>query len=123
MSDPEADDPLKPENPWAAPEIPTEIDERLSRLEQKAQKMRESRENAASKLRDDRAKEHDQAYSLGIGLQAGYILVGFPLLGVAVGWALDRQLHTETWKGLLATLGMFVGVFLVVAIVSRRQKD
>lgn len=66
----------------------------------------------------------DIAWVLGIGSQAGLTLAVPVLLGLAVGYLLDRHLGTLPWITLVLTLvGIVSGPIMVYRLVTRAVKD
>lgn len=69
-----------------------------------------------------RAKsEASASKGLGLGLSIAYTILGLPLVGIGIGWFLDKELHTNVWKGILATIGACAGVAFTVMMMNRLE--
>lgn len=66
----------------------------------------------------------DIAWVLGVGSQAGLMLAVPVLLGLVVGYLLDRRLGTLPWITLVLTLiGIVSGPIMVYRLVTRAVRD
>ena len=110
-----------PSSPSKTPEL-AKLDEELRLLDARASESKSLRDNAhAAKVK---AGVTDQMNSrgLGLGLSIAYMIIGLPMAGVAVGWFLDRQLHTSFWKGILAVSGLTIGLAMTVMYQNRMNR-
>lgn len=106
-----------------AAKIDDEFSERLKNLENKALQHKLIRDNrtreTSRKLRDDA----QSAKGLGVGLSVAYTIIGLPLLGVAIGWAIDTRMGTQTFRSLGVLLGSVLGIVGAIALLSRINRN
>jgi ATP synthase protein I len=97
----------EPDEDFRTPE-----DARITSLNQRLN--RAQSEEAAKRARIDRERSQQLARSVGMRILS--VLIGYPLGGGLIGWALDQWLGTLPW----VTLGlMFLGFGLAVREVLR----
>lgn len=136
----EIDRPLSPEEERLL-KLEREIDEAKARHEAETQDIHDEFTDRARRLNERlgavkqehegrKAKEEVRAKSdasaskgLGVGLSIAYTIIGLPLVGIGIGWLLDQQLHTNVWKGILATIGACAGIAITVMLMNRANEN
>lgn len=103
----------------AALEIDEELETRLEKLEQKAEKIRLNRENKARQADRVRKSDKEAAQGLGNGLTIAYTIIGCPLLGAAIGWLIDRGTEGQVFMRVGVLLGAVLGVAAAVFMMNR----
>jgi len=102
--------------------------ERLKTLEEKAAAHKEKREIQAHQEKKRMASEGEAARGLGLGMTVAYILMTATLLGVLVGYLFARftpmgkALGQTNAMGIFTTLGMIVGVWMVIRLTAEPDK-
>jgi F0F1-type ATP synthase assembly protein I len=96
-----------------------EFEERLQRLHEKADRVKEIKESAERDKRRSYAVERSSARGLGIGLTIAYAIVGLPLIGVGIGWLIDKNLGTTMGKGVGVVAGVAIGMVVALALLKR----
>lgn len=107
------------------PELPKmpDFDDRLRDLEARAQAAKDRRETKARTEARRIASDAESHRGLGIGLTVAYAIIGVPLFGILVGYALDSAAGTNVYKGLGALLGSILGIAGAVIILNRQQNQ
>lgn len=107
----------------AAPELPKlpDFDDRLRDLEARAQAVKDRRETKARTEQRRITSDAESNRGLGIGLTVAYAIIGVPLFGILVGYAIDSAAGTNLYKGLGALLGSIFGIAGAVIILNRQQ--
>ncbi len=101
-----------------SPEL-TKLDEELRILDQRAQAGKAIRDNQAKVKLKENLSDQSSARGLGLGLAMAYMIIGLPMAGVAIGWVIDNQLHTTIWKGILAVVGLAIGLAMTIQYQNR----
>lgn len=121
------------DGPIARPELAPEpaeeaddIEERIKQVTDKLDKARSQRMPDVPDWNYQRPKsrlapENDPSNykGLGVGISAGYTLVGCMLLGWFVGWIIDRPSHGTTYQAILALVGCIAGIGMVFWLINR----
>lgn len=89
-------------------------------LDDLGEKLREVQESRKTKKGIDRSHDEMPNNGLGIGLRIGTELLVGVMVGLAIGWFIDRQFGTEPW-GLLIffVLGFSAGILNVVRVANQ----
>ncbi len=106
-----------------AAKIDDEFSERLKKLEDKARQQRLIRDNQARDTSRKQESDSQSAKGLGVGLSIAYTIIGMPLLGVAIGWAIDTRLGTQTYRSIGVLLGSVLGIVGAVVLLSRVNRN
>ena len=99
----------------------SEFEERLEKLHERADQAKDRQHGVAQ------AKEREQRMAavstrgLGVGLSIAYTITGLPLLGVLIGWLVDRSQGTTSGKGIGVMIG--VAVALAMAFMMMKRSD
>ena len=103
--------------------IDEEFSARLKALEERAQAAKQVRDRQAAQVIRKEKNDRESAIGLGIGLTIAYTIIGMPLLGVGIGWILDKALGTTLYKGIGVVVGSAVGITAAIVMLSRANKD
>lgn len=89
-------------------------------LDELGEKLRQVQESRKTKTGSPRQNDEVPASGLALGLRIGTELVVGVLVGLGIGWYLDRWLGTEPW-GLLIffVLGFAAGILNVVRVANK----
>ncbi len=112
----EPDEPAPPK-----PTVHDEFQARLEEMEARAKQVKESAEKRAEPTSSPIIGQ-DMAQRTGIGLQIGYVVIGFPITGFAIGYYIDRSQHTEIAKGICVLIGATIGVTLAIVMATKAVK-
>jgi len=63
----------------------------------------------------------EAARGLGVGLSIAYTILGVPLVGLAIGWALDSHYQSNVFKGLGTVSGAVLGIILAFWMMNRQN--
>ena len=103
-------------DPNDAPKGPVAEDPALDSLE--------TRLAAARKTEDERlAKEHAPMAQQSMGWSAVSTMLGYPLGGIIIGFALDQWLDTTPWITIGLMFTAFIGAFLQVIRSNQNRND
>lgn len=106
--------------------IPAEVDEELLQkiesIQQEAIQKREQREKTRSEKERSRKGDAEAARGLGVGLSVAYTILGLPMLGLGIGYALDKSLNATAWVPVGVLTGSVLGVWMAIIIINRHQK-
>lgn len=107
------------------PELPKvpDFDERLRDLEARAQAAKDRRETKARTEARRLASDAESNRGLGIGLTVAYAIIGLPLFGIGVGYAIDSANGTTIFRGFGALVGSILGIVGAVVILNRQQNQ
>jgi F0F1-type ATP synthase assembly protein I len=101
--------------------IPGEMDDKLNHIEQKVKAYRQAQE-VKGHHSDQALKQSAESYrGLGVGLTVAYTIIGFPLLGMGIGWLVDRNDPARMSIGIGALIGSVVGVGAAIWMLNRHQ--
>jgi len=95
---------------------------RMDDIAEKARGLRAAGEKKEEAKAETRTVAAEDSKGLGLGFTVAYTIVGVPLLGIGIGWFIDRAAGTTVAKGLGAVIGMVVGVALVMTMINRTQE-
>ena len=96
---------------------------RLKDLEERSSEAKDRFEKR-KKIEDQRIRsEGEAARGAGVGLSVAYTIIGLPLFGFGVGYAIDRFAMGggTKWQSILGLVGAFVGVGMAVWMLQRPQ--
>ncbi len=104
-----------------ADDLHSEYDAKLAELEKKAREAR-GRESVKIASKDAMLKsDAEAARGLGVGLSIAYTILGVPLVGLAIGWALDSHYQSNVFKGLGTVSGAVLGIILAFWMMNRQN--
>lgn len=101
----------------------TEFETRLQALHEKADRAKARNENKQREFQRTQVADQASAKGLGIGLTVAYTIVGLPLAGAGIGWAVDRWLGTNGGVGIGVILGMVLGMTMALVMLSRMNQE
>lgn len=99
--------------------IQSEFDEQMRALEAKTDLVRGALQKKEAEQQRLTITNAASSRGLGLGLQIAYTIIGLPLVGILVGYFLDRSQGTHLWTGLLAVVGLGGGIALTVMFMNR----
>ena len=100
----------------------TQLDQQFEELDQRVTESKTKREGVQAAKQKLQLSDQQSSRGLGLGLAIAYMIIGLPLAGVAIGWLIDRQLHTNSWKGILTVVGLGIGITMTVLYQNRLNK-
>lgn len=100
----------------------THLDQQFEELDQRVTESKTKREGVQAAKQKLQLSDQQSSRGLGLGLAIAYMIIGLPLAGVAIGWLIDRQLHTNSWKGILTVVGLGIGITMTVLYQNRLNK-
>jgi len=103
--------------------IDDEFESRLKALEDKAQAHRQVRNNQKREAERKQTSDRESARGLGVGLSIAYTIIGMPIVGLIIGWILDRGTESQTYKGLGVVVGMVLGIAAGLAILAKSNRQ
>jgi F0F1-type ATP synthase assembly protein I len=95
------------------------FDEKIGEIEQRARIAKATHDSVRSEEERRLLQGGSDQRGLGLGYSIAYTIIGVPLIGAAIGYLLDNQLHTVYWKGYLTLAGAVVGLVLAVVTLNR----
>lgn len=116
---PEVSEPDRP----ALPEDDPEFAARLARLEKRVDKVQAAKVEKARVEAKERRTTYDNAQGLNVGMTIAYMFLGFPVIGVLVGWAAARFLGFSLGIPVFGFVGILVGCVLAFQSLSKAGKD
>ena len=119
VSDEEIDARLGDSEKRARPSVPDLPD--VDDLELRTRRARLSHDRAKGEEGGRLADDAKASKGLGIGLSIAYTLLGLPMVGLGVGFLLDRLLGTTAWKGIGTVAGAVGGIAFAVMILNREN--
>lgn len=111
-------DDLKQRTASGLPEVPSDLDARMSRFESRTAAAKNVHRQAKGEEQSRLANDTKAARGLGIGLAAAYALIGLPLVGALLGFLLAR-VAPGPWIALGAVVGFVGGIAFVVYLSGR----
>lgn len=103
-------------------QVDIEFDERLRELEKRAEASKQTRENKQFREAKSRASDAEAAKGLGVGMTAAYAIIGMPIFGLGVGWAIEKFGGRPGWQSGCILVGAFLGVGYAVWFLQKTQK-
>jgi len=104
--------------PSSLPEVPS-----LESIRAKAWESKERYDSKKAETAKAYRQDRENAQGLGVGLSIAYIIVGFPFVGILLGWLLDWKLGTQYIKGIGALAGATMGIVVALAQINRNAKN
>lgn len=101
----------------------SEFDDRMARLHDKVDKVKQDRTVKAAERDRQMRSEASSARGAGLGLTVAYMIIGVPMFGAGIGWLIDRQGGTTHWIGLCTFFGAVLGVTIAVLTLQRHNSD
>lgn len=95
---------------------------KLADIERRASEARNRAATAGAIPDKDKKSESEDYRGLGFGLAVAYAIIGFPLLGAAIGWFVDRGTGAKVWVGYCALIGTFMGVGVAIWMLAGQNK-
>lgn len=105
------------------PEPDEAFAERLATFERQFEEAKARREKRAQEEKRKAKSDQEAARGLGLGLSIAYTIIGLPIFGFAVGWAIDQRLGTELAKGFCVLAGSIVGLTMAIVMLNRANRD
>lgn len=99
-----------------------EFHRRLADLGEKAAKTKETRDRQRREAERIQTFDRETARGTGVGLQIAYMIIGFPMAGLALGWYLDNRLDANAWKPILVMGGAAAGIVLALVTLNRLER-
>lgn len=101
-------------------QIEDEFDARMRRLQEKSTAVQQEREAQIKQEQRERASDGKAAKGLGLGLSIAYSIIGMPILGYVIGWAIDGKPGgpNGAWPVLV---GSVLGIVGAVMIMKRAE--
>lgn len=99
-----------------------EIEARLADLEKRASAAKRRKDAIEEEERRRRDKDASSSQGIGVGMSIAYTILGTPMLGLLIGWVLDRRLGTTYWTGVCVTLGATAGVLVAIHMMNRANR-
>jgi F0F1-type ATP synthase assembly protein I len=100
-----------------------EFEERLARIEAKAEAVRAAREGKSAAESKRRGSDAEDYRGLGIGLAVAYTIIGVPIAGAAIGWLLDQAMGSALWIQVCTLAGATLGVFMAVLMLNKANQS
>jgi F0F1-type ATP synthase assembly protein I len=104
--------------PSGLPEVP-----KLEDVRTNAWAGKERHDNVKAETERRHEQDKKSAQGLGSGLMVAYLIMGFPFLGIAIGWVLDLTLKSNIFKGIGVLIGMTLGVVCTVTYLNNSDKN
>ncbi len=111
---------IKGRGRMSMPEVPLG-EEALKELERRTTQARVTHTKAQGDVANRRASDAKAAKGLGIGLAIAYGLIGLPILGLGIGFLLQKAIGGP-WVAIGVTVG-FVGGIAFAMYVNARESD
>ncbi|HXH60311.1 MAG TPA: hypothetical protein VNI20_03035 [Fimbriimonadaceae bacterium] len=102
-------------DPLPDPPSEEDLDSKISEIRERAVAARAKYEQADPNARID----SDSARGIGIGMTAGYAIIGLPLIGAGAGFLLDRLFHTWFLIAIGAVAGLIMGIVYAVRLSNQ----
>ncbi|AIE88112.1 AtpZ/AtpI family protein [Fimbriimonas ginsengisoli] len=116
---PDAQTPRRP----ALPEDDPSFAAQLQSLHDRAEGVKTAREQASRQQARSHQQDQKNAMGLGLGLSIAYMFLGFPLVGVLIGWGINRATGATFWLPVLGFVGMLAGCVLAFQALNRVNKN
>lgn len=100
-----------------------EFEERLKKLHEKADSTKTARVSKESERKRNYASDRSSAKGLATGMSAAYAIIGFPLVGLGIGWLIDSSLHTTSGKGIGVLIGAAAGMTMAMMLLKRANEQ
>lgn len=107
----------------AAPPASEDLDARLDALKASAQQARHGFSGTRRVSEKEERLTRESTRGVGVGLAIAYAIVGIPMLGAFVGWAIDARTGSFVWRSVLAVAGMILGIVAAVVMINRTNED
>lgn len=100
-----------------------DLDAKLRAIEEKAKEARSRKSTGLTSEERQREIKSDReaARGLGVGLSVAYTIIGVPMVGLAIGWFLDKQTDSNVFKAAFVVGGATLGIIMTVVILNREQ--
>ena len=112
-----ADAPMTPPVPGL-----DDFEERLSHLEKRAKGTQQVQEVKRQQLTQRMRQSDSDAKGLAKGMSIAYTIIGLPLLGVVIGWFLDRGTGSQRYTQIGVLVGAVLGIAMAFVLINRDQK-
>lgn len=99
-----------------------EFHRRLDDLGARASQSREKRQRQVREEERSRTFDRDTARGTGVGLQVAYMIIGFPMAGLGLGWYLDDRFDANAWKPILVMGGATLGILMALVTLNRLER-
>lgn len=98
-----------------------ELDAKFDRIESTAAKARQTRHTRLAKEVEKKDQDQSAAIGLGIGMSFMFAMIGMLLVGLLVGFLIDRSNGTSVWRGYGAVIGASLGMLFGLYQLNRFQ--
>lgn len=98
---------------------PEDRDARLDAIEEQARRARAGFEKHRPENVSSGFVTKDTGKGLGLGLQVAYAIIGVPIVGFGVGYAIDMAVGGVFWRGILTIAGATAAVWYAMRSVNR----
>ncbi len=99
------------------------VDAKLDQIEERARKAKGGYVKAVNKPTTKAvADDNRNARGIAMGMTIAYTIIGFPMIGVAVGWLIDWKLGTPYWKAIGVLGGTTFGIVMAIKMVGENAK-
>ncbi len=96
-----------------------EFRQRYEEISNRAKVIQEKRAAAVKFQATKEKSDRESAKGLGVGLSIAYTILGMPVAGYLIGWAIDGNSPVQTGRNFGTLIGAFVGVAAAVMMMNR----
>ena len=107
---------IREQGPTSLPEVPD-----MATFESRTRKAQGTHRVAKAQEETRLASDAKANKGLGVGLAIAYTLLGLPMVGLGVGYLLDRALGATLWKGVGTLVGAVAGIAFAVVVLNREN--
>ena len=107
---------MRERGPTELPEVPD-----MATFESRTRKAQGTHRVAKAQEENRLASDAKANKGLGVGLAIAYTLLGLPMVGLGVGYLLDRALGATAWKGVGTLVGAVAGIAFAVLMLNREN--
>jgi len=100
-------------------EIEDEFDKKLRELHQRVDSVKQTKERKEQAQLKIQKQEQSSARGAGIGLAIAYTIIGVPMLGVILGYALQEATGNKVWMSVCVLIGAVLGLAMAVVMMNR----
>jgi F0F1-type ATP synthase assembly protein I len=96
-----------------------EFRSRYEEISNRAKVIQEKRAAAVKTQAKKEKSDRESAKGLGVGLSIAYTILGMPVAGYLIGWAIDGNSVVQTGRNFGTLIGAFIGVAAAVMMMNR----
>ncbi|CAN1499422.1 hypothetical protein MCEMSE15_00444 [Fimbriimonadaceae bacterium] len=96
-----------------------EFRQRYEEISNRAKVIQEKRAAAVKTQATKEKSDRESAKGLGVGLSIAYTILGMPVAGYLIGWAIDGNSVVQTGRNFGTLIGAFIGVAAAVMMMNR----